>query len=93
MDVVDRPVLGGDPEGPVRPHERLDVEREACLDGGRQVPRIEDPLGEQLVPVEVDGAAADLAPDDRIAGLRAVGQVDLALGILVAPDAHVWGAR
>ncbi len=89
MDVVDRPVLGGDPERPVGPHERLGVEHEAVLDGPRQVLGPKDPLREQLVPVEVDRSPTDLAPDDLEAVLRAVRQVHLAVPVLVPADAHV----
>src|SRR3990170_3222677 len=45
------------------------------------------------VAVGIDGAAADLASDHRVAGFGAVGKVHLAGGVLVTADADVWRVR
>jgi hypothetical protein len=90
-DVVDRLVLGGDAQRPVSGNgglEKLPVERRLVLRDQRVV-LVDDQLVEELLTVQIDGASADLPPEDRDAVLTAVLQVHLLLHILEIADTDV----
>jgi hypothetical protein len=51
---------------------------------------VEHDLVKELVAVQEDGAAADLAAEDRDVVFPAIGHVDLLGQVLMVADTHIW---
>src|SRR5262249_44901089 len=89
LNVVEGPIGGVDAELAVGADDRLDEHRVELADLTGRAPPGNHDMKDQLVAVDIDGAAAEAPAQDGDALRRAVALIDLQMDILMKADADI----